>query len=317
MLGAGLGLVSGLLFAGGNFAQKRAVDSMPALSLTAPFRTMIALVRSWIWIVGALLSVLGVVTQLVAYRKASIAVVQVMCVFGIIALLTLPRIAFGEHLSRRESIGALFAVVAFGLILGSIAGAQNGVRDHLATPRAELVIGISVVVAAVVLGLNAIAKRSPAAVFGLASGLLYGATGLGVKAASATFSSSGLLDGLGKLLSGPIPYTVVACWVAALLIFQIGIQRERLSIVAPLSSVLSTIYLVAIGTPLFDEAWPHSAVRSALRIVGLVAILVGLACVLTPDELAITRPRVQADTSRTLHMDPQGGEDTAGARASR
>lgn len=317
MLGAGLGLVSGLLFAAGNFAQKRAVDSLPTFSLAAPLRTMLALIRSWVWIVGALLSVLGIVTQLVAYRRASIAVVQVMCVFGIIALLTLPRIAFGEHLSRRESLGVVFAVIAFGLVVGSIAGAPNGVGDHLVTARTELVVGISVVAAAVVLGFNSIARRSPAAVFGLASGLLYGSMGLGVKAASATFASSGTVNGLGNLFRGPIPYTVAACWIAALLIFQIGIQRGRLSIVAPLSSITSTIYVIAAGTPLFNEAWPHSAVRSVMRIVGLVAILVGLAYVLTPEELAISRQPVRSDTSSTLHIDAQGREGTAEARASR
>lgn len=302
-----LAFAAGLLFAAGNLAQKKAVDGLRRFSGRTPLATLTAVGGSWIWIAGAVLSVLGVLVQLDAYRHISIAEVQAIGGAGLAVLLVLPHVAFGERLTRREIVGAALGLVAFGLVVASMTS-QGAPRARLLVPRTEIAIGAIVVVTVVLIAVFTHRDRASGAVFGLSAGLLYGAMGLGVRGASAAFTSSTLLHGVARLLAGPIPYSVALSWVGGLLVFQIGIQRSRLSLVAPISGVVSAIVVIAVGTPLFGESWPHSPYQFTLRLVGVLAILVALGFVLGPGKEDATtrihrrnRPSVRADEPARSH----------------
>ena len=240
---------------------------------------------------GAILSVIGIAFQLEAYRRVSIAAVQSVSGFGIIALLVVARLMLGERLSAREWSGACLALVALGLMIGSMVGASGATLASPMVARTEIAIvttiALTVVVVLIALALN----RSVGAVMGIGSGLLYGATGLAVKGASALIGRSGLGTAAIHLLTSPLPYTFVLTWIGALLLFQIGIQRTRLSVVAPLSTVVSIVLVIAVGTPLFDEGWPTAGLQQTLRVLGLVAILAALALSLT-SEAATGDPQI-------------------------
>jgi drug/metabolite transporter (DMT)-like permease len=292
----------------GNVAQKRAVSALGSFSLRKPIATIASISTSWIWLIGAFVSVLGILLQLDAYRKISIAAVQAICGFGVIALLVVARVALGERLTKREQIGALCALVALAFMVGSLTNGTTSSSARLMTTRTEIAIAVTVVVTTVVIGIVGMHSRLGGAVFGLGSGLLYGAVGLGLKGASAAFSSSSVIGGVERLVTGPIPYSVACVWVVALLLFQVGIQRSRLSIVAPISTVVSTVYVVALGTPLFDEAWPSSATRIALRVLGVVAILVALAFVLASEDRSVGKTAAAASPSPRVRGMPREGE---------
>jgi multidrug transporter EmrE-like cation transporter len=63
---------------------------------------------------------------------------------------------------------------------------------------------------------------------------------------------------------------MAACSAAGLLLFQTALQRCRISIVAPVSNVLGSIYFLVAGTWLFHERLPADPVRLTLRLVGIV-----------------------------------------------
>ena len=58
------------------------------------------------------------------------------------------------------------------------------------------------------------------------------------------------------ILSSPYPYLTVACSAVALLIFQTGLQRCRVSIVGPVSNITGSIFFMIAGTWLFRERLP-------------------------------------------------------------
>ena len=297
--GVALALCSGLLFASGNLAQKRGVDSLRRFTFHRPISTLASLLTSRIWILGAVLSIAGVGTQLAAYRYVSIAIVQSVGGVGIVALLVVPRVLLGERPARHEILGALVALVAFGLVVASVANQSQINRSRGMTSRTEVAMLAMSGFATIVLVIGMRAGRSGAALYGFSAGVLYGAMGIGLKGASNAFLSARVTSAIGRLLAGPIPYSVLAAWIAALLVFQIGIQRSKLSIVAPTSSVISMVAVITVGTPLFGESWPSSALYFSLRLLGVLAIFIALALALTPPRAG--RPGVSKTQKQPAH----------------
>ncbi len=62
---------------------------------------------------------------------------------------------------------------------------------------------------------------------------------------------------------------MAACSAAGMLLFQTAMQRCRISIVAPVSIVLGSIYFMVIGTWLFHERLPADPARLAVRLIGI------------------------------------------------
>ncbi len=108
--------------------------------------------------------------------------------------------------------------------------------------------------------------------YGLAAGLLYGVATLAIKALSGTiFHRSGPVSGLVlAVLGSPYPYLTVACSAVALLIFQTGLQRCRVSIVGPVSNITGSVFFLVAGTWLFGERLPSDPVDLVLRLGGIV-----------------------------------------------
>jgi len=107
--------------------------------------------------------------------------------------------------------------------------------------------------------------------FGIGTGLLYGVATLSIKALS------GLLVGphtatsvVIGVLTSPYLYVLGGCLGVAMLLFQTALQACRASIVIPVSSVVSSAYVVIAGTWLFHEHLPASPVRLGLRLAGIV-----------------------------------------------
>ena len=175
----------------------------------------------------------------------------------------------------------MVAIISLGLITASISGSAAPTRVPSVIEKVEIALGCVSVAALLILSIATRTERLRGATFGVAAGLLYGAVGIAVKGASLQLSVHRILATVRSLLAGPLPYSLIAVSIAALLVFQVGIQRSRLSLVAPLASVISTILVIVVGTPLFNESWPRSGVRVALRVMGLIAILVATVFVLS------------------------------------
>jgi multidrug transporter EmrE-like cation transporter len=103
------------------------------------------------------------------------------------------------------------------------------------------------------------------------------------------FHHAGGLAGLAlAVLTSPYPYLTVACSAIALLIFQTGLQRCRVSIVGPVSNITGSIFFMIAGTWLFSERLPANPVELALRLGGIA--LAGAAVVVLSRQPAATPP---------------------------
>jgi uncharacterized membrane protein len=135
--------------------------------------------------------------------------------------------------------------------------------------------------------------------FGIGTGLLYGVATLSIKALSGILVSQHTAAGIAAgVLSSPYLYVLGGCLVVAMLLFQAALQACRASIVVPVSSVVSSAYVVIAGTWLFHEHLPASPVRLGLRLTGIV--LATPVLVLLSRQAPERAPRGPADLTQTV-----------------
>ena len=325
-VGIGVTVVSALLYNVGFVLEKRGLGHLPDVHA----RRLVHLVRSvasspaWVMGFGSMLA--GLALQIVALSVVPISVVQPIFVSGIVLLLVLAHLALGEHLGRREWAGVASVAVALLFISLSLdprvdrAGTSGTVGG---------IIGVGVPTVAVALWLFLAADRLHhgtggrgtggrgtggrgtggrgtggrgtdggardhlrAPLYGMASGLVYGVASLATKAVSAQMEKGGIFHAIPHVLASPYVYLLGLSSAGGLVLFQTALQRCHASVVVPVSNVISSAYVVAVGTVLFGEHLPATHWRVALRIVGFAGVLGGMALLAGARSVADTYPPV-------------------------
>lgn len=273
--GIGLSLVAAFLFASGNILEKRAVDTMPSFSLQRIMQSAILILRAPIWVMGAFVSVLGVLVQIFAYHFVSISIVQILSVVGVVLVLIVSRVHFHETLNSLEAAGLATCVIAFVFTMLSLTG--GGTSPGKAAPLLTVGIVTAATVACVIALLTSLRlhTRHQDFVFGCTSGLMYGLVGLSSKGLSTVIAGSAGFDRLVGTLHSIYLVLMPLAWFVALLLFQVGLQRGRVGVIGPLSGAISAIFLVAVGTPIFGEHMPANGLAFFMRLTGFVGILLG------------------------------------------
>jgi drug/metabolite transporter (DMT)-like permease len=281
-----LTIVSAVLYNSGFVVEKQAVEAMPAIHARRTYHLVRTLVSSPRWVAGFTLLLLGLCFQVLALSLAPISVVQPLFLSGMVLLLVLSHIVLRERLSSSETAGVaavLVAVVLIGLSLDK-ASDTVGVTNHLGR---ILVAGApTAVLAGVVFALASRLPERAAPLFGIAAGLVYGVASLGVKGVSTIVEQHGLAGSVTRVITSPDLYLFVVFSGLGLLMFQTGLQRCRVSVLAPVSNVLSSVYLVAVGTVIFGEHLPADPWRMGLRMGGFAGVVVGMAALARGDALA-------------------------------
>jgi uncharacterized membrane protein len=103
------------------------------------------------------------------------------------------------------------------------------------------------------------------------TGLLYGVAALAIKGLSGILVGRHSVASLAvDLVSSPYLYVLGGCSAAAMLIYQVGLQSCRASILVPASTVTGSVYFLVTGTWLFHEQLPADPVRLGLRLAAIV-----------------------------------------------
>jgi type IV secretory pathway VirB2 component (pilin) len=117
--------------------------------------------------------------------------------------------------------------------------------------------------------------KDPSVTFGITSGLLYGVATLQTKAVSVLIQRHGDLGAIPVILSSPYPYVFIVASILGLLTFQTGLQRCRIAVVGPVTNIVASIFVVAVGMAIFGEALPRNPLLTFMRILGFALVLVG------------------------------------------
>ena len=276
-VGIGLALVSTTAYNYGLIVEKQALGQLPAIGAGRIVSFVASLATSPRWLAGFTLMLFGLAFQVLALIFAPVTLVQPVIAAGVAVVLVLSRLVLHERLGRLQYVCVAVMALSVVLLALSAEGAPVQVGHQVSGVRLAIIAIVSVLFA---LGFAVSALRASGGkhtqqgsgvAFGIATGLLYGVAALAIKGLSGTLAHH---DGIGgtlvALLTSPYPYVMAVCSAAGLLLFQTALQRCRISIVAPVSNVLGSVYFIVAGTWLFHERLPSDPVRLALRLGGIL-----------------------------------------------
>ncbi len=275
-------IVSALLYNVGFVLEKHGLEDLPPVHARRIVHLATTLLSSPVWVIGFCSMLGGLALQVLALSLAPISVVQPIFVSGIVVLLVLSHVTLKERLGPRE--WAAIALVATALLCISLSldlsSDAAGVGGHF-TPLVVAAVPTVLVAGAFFVGADRFGGRwfhrnARAGVYGLGTGLIYGVSGLAVKAVSSIVERHGIWLSIPHVLVSPYLYAFVCTSGIGLVLFQTALQRCSASVVVPVSNVVSSTYVVAVGTVIFGEHLPSSDWKLGLRVVGFAAVVAGV-----------------------------------------
>jgi drug/metabolite transporter (DMT)-like permease len=274
VLGVLFSFLASVCFNLNNLMEKRAVDRMAEISARRAVHMLRLLCSSPLWMSGFLVGIVAVGLMVIAYSLAPIAVAQSIFGAGLVLLVLASRLYLHEPMGRREWVGVTAIIVAVVLVSMTI-GSSSSPGVGGSTAHVLLASAATAALSALVFAVLSRSSAEAGVPFGVTSGLLYGVAALQVKGASVLLSHQGVLGTVRHLFASPYPYLFAVSSVLGLLTFQTGLQRCRVGVVAPISNIVASIYVVAVGMVVFDESLPSHTVLTVLRILGFVLVLAG------------------------------------------
>lgn len=282
ILGVILALLTTLAYNAAFVVEKRALATLPPLNVRMPLRVARVLLTNPGWMIGFAMMLAGLVSQLVALTRVPLTVAQPVFSSGIAFLLLLTMTVLGERLTAHEWIGLAGITTGVIFVVASMdprtdaAGGGGHVLGVLAVALPSTIAGLGIFVLAGRTGTGRHRAPTGDVPYGFAAGIVYGVTGVVTKGLSASIDFSGPAEIIRSALASPYMYLFAPVTIAGFLVFQTALQRGRASIVAPVSSVISTLYTVVAGTVVFGERLPADLARLGLRVAGLGAITAAL-----------------------------------------
>ena len=296
-----LAIVATIIYNIGFIVEKRALDRLPALDAHDLPRLVRTLFSAPAWLAGFLLICGGLVLQLLVLSLEPLTVAQPLQVSGVVVTILFSRVLLHERLGRAElaCIGVIaVAAVLLSLSSGHGPGAESGTRAAGAAIAAAAVpacVAVPVIYCRTRRGHRLTGVRE-----GCCAGLIYGFAGVTLKALSAAVFAAPHSRGalLAAAITSPYLYAMLVSSAIGMCLFQVALQRSPVSIVMPISLVISTGYLVVIGSWLFHERLPASPVSLAMRLGGgAVAVAVPVILTVVSERRAT---RLVADVSRDV-----------------
>jgi drug/metabolite transporter (DMT)-like permease len=291
--GVAIALVATTVYNVGFVLEKRALTYLPVIDAHRVLSLLRTLFTAPGWLAGFALILGGMVLQLVVLSLEPLTVAQPLQASGVVVTILLSRLVLRERLGRTElvCIGVLVVSVVL-LSLSSGHGSAAGTSaDGLGVTLAALpgfLISLLIYWSAhrASRARHRYRRGVTGVSYGLCAGLMYGVAGLALKALSASlFSGHRTHSLLVAAALSPYLYVAFGCLGAGLVLFQTALQRSPASIVVPLGAIISTGYLIVIGSWLFHERLPGSPVLLSMRLVG------GIAAVFVPVVLTVTAER--------------------------
>ena len=271
-MAATLALIAAFLFAlAATLQQKGALELGGAsVSLSSP-KSLLRLIGQTMWLIGTLALFAGYIFQAAALDRGRLSIIQPLLVTTVVFALPLGYFLTGQHVGRREIVGA--GLIMLGLALFTYFADPAGGVDNapVASGRSSSSVSLSCAVhcscSAVV---TARPRRTRAAVYGTVAGILFG-----LSAALTKPTVEYLHEGVDVMLSHWEAYALAIAGVLGFVLQQVSLGTGKLAPSVATVSVANPIVGILIGTLLLDERWSRPGWHILLGVVGLVLALVG------------------------------------------
>jgi hypothetical protein len=273
--GISLALLATAAYNVGLIQEKRALGRMPTLDVRRIPHMVAGLLTDPAWVAGFALMLLGLACQTIVLTFEPVSVVQPVLASGVALVLVLSRLVLRERLGAVE-FRCVAAMAVCVILLAASEGGKGTAAGHHASPGWMAVVAVPSAVIGLLVAVSPLRSRSlgdrapnAAVRFGVGTGLLYGVAALAIKGLSGILvhdHGAGILAGV---LSSPYLYVFAGCSAAAMLLYQVGLQSCRASILVPVSTVTGSAYFLIAGTWLFHEHLPADPAKLVLRLAAI------------------------------------------------
>jgi drug/metabolite transporter (DMT)-like permease len=268
----------------GFICEKRALGRLPAIEAHRLGHLARTLFTAPAWVAGFAAICCGLMLQALVLSLEPLSVAQPLQASGVVVTIGFARLVLHERLGRAEftCIGIIAVAVALlSLSAGHGAGGQAGTHAAGAAVAAAAIPACLAVPVIYYLahrtsgGRHRHRHRVTGVSYGCCAGLVYGFAGVALKALSASIFATPHTSGglLAAAVASPYLYAVLVSSAVGMCLFQVALQRSPASIIMPISLVISTGYLVVLGSWLFHERLPASPFLLAMRLGGAVAAI--------------------------------------------
>ncbi|MFB4307217.1 hypothetical protein [Actinomadura sp. GTD37] len=257
---------------------KLAADRMPAVRGNRILNMIWVIVSNWIFLIALGIVLGGLSLQILALRNLPLSQAVPIFMSGMVPLLLIALVFFGERLTAREWLSLVLIGAAILLLTASLSGDEPiGTAD---APLWKLAVVVAPAIAVPVLILvlgdyrpdGRHARPVTGIAYGLSAGFPVGTAELAIKGWSDDPHATSL-----EIIATPWPYLTVLAAGIGFGIMVMAFQRCRVSIVATVMTVAAKSYLLTMGTFLYGEPWPQDAAHSAMRLgalaLGAVAVV--------------------------------------------
>ncbi|URM95097.1 DMT family transporter [Actinomadura madurae] len=257
---------------------KLAADRMPPVRGNRIPHMIWSIVSNWIFLIALGFVLGGLTLQIIALRNLPLSTAVPIFMSGVVPLLLIALVFFGERLTGREWLSLLLIGAAILLLTGSLSGSEPISSADAPLWKIAVVVAPAVAVPMLILVLGdhrpdgRHARPITGIAYGLSSGFPVGTAELAIKGWSDDAHASS-----PQIAATAWPYLTVLAAAIGFGIMVMAFQRCRVSIVATVMTVAAKTYLLTMGTFLYGEPWPQDAAHSAMRLgalaLGAIAVL--------------------------------------------
>ncbi|MFB4301681.1 hypothetical protein [Actinomadura sp. NTSP31] len=257
---------------------KLAADRMAPVRGNRILHMIWTIVSNWIFLIALAIVLGGLSLQIVALGKLPLSTAVPIFMSGVVPLLLIAMVFFGERLTAREWLSLLLIATAILLLTASVSGHEPIGSADVPLWKIAAVVAPAVLLPILILVLGDYrpdgrhARPVTGIAYGLSSGFPVGTAELAIKGWSDDAHATSL-----KIVATPWPYLTVLAAAIGFGIMVMAFQRCRVSIVSTVMTVSAKSYLLTMGTFMYAEPWPkdmgHSAMRFGALLLGAVAVL--------------------------------------------
>lgn len=257
---------------------KLAADRMPPVRGNRIVHMIWAIISNWVFLIALGIVLGGLSLQILALRNLPLSQAVPIFMSGVVPLLLIALVFFGERLTAREWLSLVLIGGAILLLTASLSGDEPIGSADAPLWKIAVVVAPAVAVPVLILVLGDYrpdgrhARPVTGIAYGLSAGFPVGTAELAIKGWSDDPHATG-----PQIIATPWPYLTVVAAGIGFGIMVAAFQRCRVSIVATVMTVAAKSYLLTMGTFLYGEPWPQDAAHSAMRLgalaLGAVAVL--------------------------------------------
>lgn len=269
-LAATLALLAAVCFALAATLWQKAALGLSGVSFQRP-KSLLLLLTRWVWLLGLVAQVVGVVLQAAALDRGRVSIIQPLLVTTVIWALPLGYFLTRQTVGAREVVGA--AIIVLGLALFASFGHPAAGLDN--APGSDWVASI-LVICAVCGSLLVFANRGSlsmkAALLGTVAGLLYGLSATLMKPVVESLHT----ESLGGVIEGWQFWVWAAAGLIGFLFQQLSLSTGRLVPSVAAVSVANPVVSVMLGALVLQERLEKNPPWHAVVAVGALCLaLVG------------------------------------------